>query len=250
MERGRYKITHLFVWLVKKPVFYNCPVFSYQQVGLYLAMNKFSAGSKNWKAMETEQGIFTQDGHWYRITREHIDEYVPGLLDIYTLEELLREAGYWASSSAAISLLLYVALIFISVNAWLAAISALGFYIFWYFQKSAFVYPALKWPVAVITNTGVIYIGMGAALTYFGVNELYAEAGLGFALFFLLKVGLLKLLLDRYVNTGGISLQDRVLNMILIRRGMKEGIPAAPVEFMEKELIKNMQSNRKKEQDS
>jgi len=215
-----------------------------------LAMNKFAAGSKNWKTMETEQGIFTQDGHWYHITREQIDEYVPGLLDIYTLEELLREAGYWASSSAAISLLLYVALIFIPVNAWLAAISALGFFIFWHFQKSAFVYPFLKWPVAFITNNGVIYIGMGVALTYFGVNEMYTEAGLGFALFFLLKVGLLKLLLDRYVKTSGLSLQDRVLNMILIRRGMKEGIPTAPVEIMEQKLVKHMQRKRKKEQDS
>jgi len=190
--------------------------------------------------METEQGIFTQDGHWYHITRQEIEEYVPGLLDIYNLEDLLKEAGYWASSTASISLFIYVTLIFLPVYSWIAAILALAFYIFWYFQKSAFVYPGLKWIIGFISNTGFVYLGMGMALTYFGINGFYTEAVFGFILFFLLKVGLLKLLIDRLFTEKSLMLQDRVFNMILIRRAMKEGIKTHRIEQMEDELLNNI----------
>lgn len=203
-------------------------------------MNNFKLRSKNWESMETEQGIFTQDGHWYHVTREQIEKYVPGLLDIYKLEDMLKEAGYWASSTASISLFLYVALIFLSVNSWIAAILALAFYIFWYFQKSSFVYPGLKWIIGFISNTGFVYLGMGMTLTYFGINGLYKEAILGFCLFFLLKVGLLKLLIDRFFTNKSLLLQDRVFNMILIRRAMKEGIKTQRIEKMEDELLNNI----------
>jgi len=202
-------------------------------------MDAYSS-SKNWETMETEQGIFTQDGHWYHITREEIEQYVPGLLDINRLEEMLKEAGYWASSTASISLFLYVALVFLSVNTWFAAILALAFYVFWYFNKSAFVYPELKWIVAFISNNGFVYLGMGIALTYFGINGFYTEAILGFCLFFLLKVGLLKLLIDRFFTKKSLMLQDRVFNMILIRRAMKEGLKVHRIREMEDELLNNI----------
>lgn len=219
------------------------------------------ADSFKWQMMELSDGITTSNGNWYHITTEQIKKYVPGLLTEYPLEDLVRKADDWLKSADGLSLFLYFILVYCSVTSSVAAVISMAFFLFWYFNTSAFVTPVLSPVMKVITNDGVVYmvtaflligISFNDTLQQYGINVEFQALWYGIALFFLFKVGLLRLLI-RFMYSRrqleGPQMQDRILNMLLIRYGMKTGTLTRGVQQMQDELIKmaNYHKTRKKE---
>lgn len=218
-------------------------------------------GSK-WQMMEFPNGITTSNGNWYNITRDYIEKYVPGLLKKVPLERILKEADAWTISGDALALLLYFLLVYLSVSPFIAFLGVLLFFLFWYTNTSAFVLPAFSKIIQAITNDGFLYSVSAILLIGISLNEQLSDFGIelmielhavwyGIALIFLFKVGLLRLLL-KFISSKSsskkASLHDRVLNMLLIRYGMKYGTLTRSVDQMQDELIKvaNYHKTRKK----
>lgn len=186
-------------------------------------------------------GITTSEGNWYHITRDGINEYIPGLLQKYTLERIIHEADAWMKSADSLSLFLFLILAFTGLGPFIAAGAALIFYLLWYFNVSAFVSPSLGRIMRVIQNDGVIYVTAGAAFIYFAFTDTLPIMWTGIVLFFLFKVGLLRLGLKWLISKKeqkGPEKADRVLNMLLIRYGMKEGKLTGDVDHMRDELVR------------
>lgn len=201
--------------------------------------------------LELPDGITTSNGNWYHITKEGIENYVPGLLKNRPLERIIYEADAWVKSSDGFALMLFFVLAFFGVTPWLAAIISLVFYLLWYFNTGVFV-NVTSTPLAKFFNKdGVIY-GV-SALFLIGISFSEVNAGMGLSidfsaiwygliLFFLYKVGLLRLLIEffrkKFFGLPQVSKEDRILNMLLIRYGMKYGILTGEVNEMEKELVR------------
>lgn len=186
-------------------------------------------------------GITTSEGNWYHITRDGINKYIPGLLQKYTLDRIIREADAWMKSADALALFLYLILALAGLGAYISAAVALVFYLFWFFNTSAFVSPAFGKIMRLIQNDGVIYITAGAAFIYFAFTDALPLMWMGIVLFFLFKVGLLRLGLKWILSRNdqkGPEKSDRVLNMLLIRYGMKEGKLTGDIEHMRDELVR------------
>ncbi len=223
-------------------------------------MSARKVGEFKWQMMELSDGITTSNGNWYHITSEQIEEYTPGLLKKYPLERIIKEADAWVKSADGLSLLLFFLLVYLSVTPWIAALTSILFFLIWYFNTSAFLVLAASPVIKLITTDGFAYVASSVLLMGIAFNELISVYGIyvdfsalwiGIILFFLFKVGLLRLLI-RFIQSKSsktnIEIQDRILNMLLIRYGMKSGILTGKVSEMQDRLIDiaNYHKTRKK----
>ncbi len=200
--------------------------------------------------MESGSATVTSGGHWFNATRDSIEHYVPGLLKKVDYENLILDAVEWIESTDSIALVLYFILVFY-IPVWLATVVSAGFYLIWYYNKSAFVNLAMT-PVLKLINHDAFQIGIAAiALSFLGIYGNYAGLLIGIIFFFLFKVGLLRLAInwaegkwmEKKMNSdedqstkNQLSLNDRVLKMILIRHSIREDAIPRDVQSMEDHL--------------
>lgn len=224
-------------------------------------MENFKRGRNEWQMLELPDGITTSEGNWYHITRDGIENYVPGLLKEHSLEKIIEEADAWVKSSDGLALMLYFVLVYTSVNPLIAAVISLVFYFAWFFNTSVFVNIAVTPIAKLLNNDGVVYtlsaiflIGMTFSdfISGIGIEIEFSAIWYGLGLFFLYKVGLLRMgvnfVVSKFRDEPSVSKQDRVLNMLLIKYGMKTGNLTGKVQEMEKELIRiaNYHKSKKK----
>lgn len=222
-------------------------------------MDNFERGRFKWQMLELSDGITTSNGNWYHITKKGIENYVPGLLRHRSLERLIQEADAWVKSSDGFALLLFFSLAFFGISSWLAAAISLAFYFIWYFNTGFFV-NVTSTPVAkLLAKDGVIYgvsavfligISFSKVMSVIGISVEFSAIWYGLALFFLYKVGLLRLMIEfirkKFFGLPEVSKEDRVLNMLLIRYGMKYGILTGEINEMEKELVRIINYHKQK----
>jgi hypothetical protein len=188
--------------------------------------------------LETPVSTVTSGGHWFHATRETIKNYVPGLLDKYDFETLIKKAVTWIDSADSLALILYFVLAFL-VNPWIAAGIALGFHALWYHKKSAFVNIVMT-PVLSFFNMDFFQLLLAAlVLSYMGMSGMYTAVVLGIIFFFLFKVGLLRRGWDKLQDKTSdekLPLNDRVLKMVLIRYSIYQNMPPKEVEKLDKHV--------------
>lgn len=223
-------------------------------------MNARKVSEFKWQMMELPDGITTSNGNWYHINSEQIEEYAPGLLKEYPIERIIKEADAWVKSADGLSLFFYFFLVYLSVSAWLATILAIGFFLIWFFNTSAFLNLASTPIIKLLITDGFVYITstvllIGIAFSQnlepFGISVDFNALWYGIILFFLFKVGLLRLLIKLFQSKSAkpsVTLPDRVLNMLLIRYGMKSGKMTGKINEMQDRLLEvaNYHKTRKK----
>ncbi|MEX0995333.1 MAG: hypothetical protein WD599_07365 [Balneolaceae bacterium] len=180
----------------------------------------------------------TSGGHWFNATRETVKKFVPGLLKRHPYEKLVKNAVVWIESADSLSMVLYFILVFTTTTL-IATLSVILFYLWWFFYKSAFVnIPAT--PILKFLNLDVIQLGVAAfALSFLGIEGIYAGLLIGILFFFLFKIGLLRMGLERWNakrSDHTLSLNDRVFKMILIRYAIYEDLNPPEVEHLEKHI--------------
>ncbi len=212
-------------------------------------MNARKVGQSKWQMLEMPDGISTSNGIWYHITKERIEEYVPGLLKKVRLERIIQQADAWVVSVDGLALLLYFVLLFFGVAPLTAfTVSVLAF-LFVYLNTPALTSVWASRLMQVFANDGFLY-GISALIL---IAMSFNTSGMipfvpsqmtgvwyGVGLVFVFKVGLLRLLL-KYIESKkqkAVERQDRILNMLLIRYGMSEGILTKSVNEMQDELIR------------
>ncbi len=189
---------------------------------------------------EMPNGISTTNGNWYSISRDKIDNYIPGLLKKHTLEKIIQQADDWVNSPSGLGLVLYLGLVLAGVDAVISMTASLALFLFLYYKGSAFVTPSLTPVVKLLNMDGFMYLTTTGILIYLAMQGPLLAMWLGIVLFFLFKVGLLQLLLKMMSSKKDNKkpdIQDRVLNILLIRYGIKEGIMPATVQKMQDDLI-------------
>lgn len=197
-----------------------------------------SRRSHSQNILETPVSTVTSGGHWFHATRETIKDYVPGLLDKYDFEALIKKAVTWIDSADSLALILYFILAFL-INPWIAAGIALGFHAFWYHKKSAFVNIVMT-PILSFFNMDFFQLLLAAlVLSYMGMSGMYTAVVLGIIFFFLFKVGLLRRGWDKLQDKKSdkkLPLNDRVLKMVLIRYSIYQNMPPKEVEKLDRHV--------------
>ncbi|MEP0007022.1 MAG: hypothetical protein ABJ387_10005 [Balneola sp.] len=210
-----------------------------------------TASKFEWNMVELPDGITTSNGNWYHTTSEAIQQYIPGLLKKHEIGKIIKNADHWVGSCNGISLILYLVLVLLGANAFLSAGIALLFFLFWYYNTSAFVTPVLNAVARLFHFDGFLYVATAASLIYLSMQGVLTATWVGLGLFFLFKVGLLKMLLTWISSKRSAqkaTRQDRILNMLLLRYGIKEGLYSGNIQSMQDSLFKtvNYHKTRKK----
>lgn len=199
-------------------------------------------GNKSHKIniLESPVSTISSSGHWFFATRETVEEYVPGILDKYSFESLIKKSITWINSADSLGMVLYFILAY-TLNPWIAAAFTLVFHVWWYFTKSAFISVSLTPVLSFLNNEFVQLLIAGVVLSLMGMNEMYLALGFGIIFFFLFKLGLMRRLWDTLSNkkkSDGLPLNDRVLKMLLVRLSIKENIAQGDVQRLEDHVQK------------
>ena len=185
--------------------------------------------------LESPVSTISSSGHWFFATRDTVEEYVPGLLEKYSFESLIRKAIVWINSADSLGMILYFILAYL-VTPWTAAALTLLFHGWWYFSKSAFVSLSLTPLLSFLNHEFVQLLTAGIVLSLMGINGMYLALGFGIVFFFLFKLGLLRRLwdsIDKKRKSDNLPLNDRVLKMFLVRLSMKEDIAPGDIQKLE-----------------
>lgn len=201
--------------------------------------------------VELPDGITTSNGNWYHTTSEAIQQYIPGLLKKHEIGKIIKNADHWVGSCNGLSLILYLVLVLLGADAFISAGVALVFFLFWYYNTSAFVTPVLNAVARLFHFDGFLYVATAASLIYLSMQGGLTATWVGLGLFFLFKVGLLKMLLTWISSKRSAqkaARQDRILNMLLLRYGIKEGLYSGNIQSMQDSLFRtvNYHKTRKK----
>lgn len=197
--------------------------------------------------VETQMGIVTRYGDWFHTTRGQIGDYVPGLLEKVELQQLVKAAQGWVKSADGLSMILILMLLFITGPLIAAGITLL-FHLLWYYNKSTFVSIFLNSFFNLLYKDGVQLVVSLIALSYLGIMGNYFATGTGLFFFFILKPGLLRKVWDKIhetANKSALSLNDRVMKMIILKFSIYEDIAPEDIRLME-ERIKKLATSRKK----
>ena len=214
-----------------------------------------------WELVELTGGFQTSFGHWYMITTDGIESYVPGLLKLYSVQHLVRIADDWLRSREQLPVLVFMLLVYSPLSVSLSLVLGLTFYILWRTQLTAFIYPwgypGIRW----ISEDTLLYLAFIGGLSYdsvapegwvlLGLSSLEITTLVGCFLF--IKTGLVSMVLQflnaRFSSKYTTAITDRVLNMVLIRYGYKEGLLTGNLKTMQDEFIRvaNYHEIRKKD---
>lgn len=176
---------------------------------------------------------------------------MPGILESYSFEDLIRKSITWINSADSLGMILYFILAYI-VNPWIAAGITLVFHAWWYFSKSAFVSLSLTPLLSFLNHEFVQLLVAGVVLSFMGMSGMYMELGFGILFFFLFKIGIMRRLwdkIDKKRSGDGLPLNDRVLKMLLVRISIKENIAPSDVQRLEdhvQEAVIKFNSKKKK----
>ena len=200
----------------------------------------FRNSSQKNNILESPLSTISSSGHWFFATRKTVEEYVPGILEKYSFEELILKSITWINSADSLGMILYFILAY-SLNPWLAAGITLVFHLWWYFSKSAFVSVSLTPVLSFLNHEFVQLLIAGVVLSLMGMNGMYLALAFGIVFFFLLKIGLMRRLwdvIDKKRKGDRLPLNDRTLKMLLVRYSMKENIAPGDVQRLEDHVQK------------
>jgi hypothetical protein len=213
-----------------------------------------------WELVELPGGFRTSFGNWYTMTREGLESYVPGLLKRYSLEHLVRVADDWLRSREQFPVLVFMLLVYSPLPELLSLVLGLSFYVFWRTQLSALIYPwahpAIQWICEDALLYGVFIVGLAydsvapVGWGQLGLSSLEITTLVGS--FLIIKTGLAAMafhfLHTRFSKKDTTAISDRILNMVLIRYGYKEGLLTGNLKVMQDEFIRlaNYHKTRKK----
>ncbi|MFW6347735.1 MAG: hypothetical protein ACOC2C_03885, partial [Cyclonatronaceae bacterium] len=118
----------------------------------------------------------------------------------------------------------------------------------WHLNKSALATPVAT-PLMKLLGYDIFQLLLAVGpLSYFGMQQLYGHLAAGFVLFLLFRFGLLRraseALWKRFSGSGGVPLNDRVLNMLITRYAISEGITLQNTAQMEKDIKEAMRKSR------
>jgi len=197
--------------------------------------------------LDTPAGIIIPKGHMFHTTENLLQKYAGPLFEHYPVGKMLEKAAVWIESTDGIGIILSLVLLW-----WLpvipAVILAFTLSLLWHFNISAVAGPGLSWMMKLISNDFFQLLIAIFPLSWFGMQGMYFHLLAGILLFVFFKFGWIRMLAEKLKERGtpedAPGLNDKVLNMLITRYAIKEGITLPNVRKMESEMMAAMQKSQ------
>lgn len=193
--------------------------------------------------VETPTGLFSASGFWFRTSFQSIDDLAPGLRAKIDLHQTVKDTEVWIRSFESVGLwTLLLSLPFL--GAYPSALLATVLSLIWYFWRSALIRPSATPFMKALTHDAPVLVATLLVISYVGNTGRTLDAILGLAFFFVFRFGWLRMLLDRWHDASRpLSMNDRILRMMLIREAMRHDIRVESVHTMQTELMKAVRNS-------
>ena len=153
----------------------------------------------------------------------------------------------WVRSSDAVSVWVLVAGLQL-LPGYAAAVASVVTLLLWHLTKSAFISKISTFALKILTWEPLVVLAAVASISYAGISQNYSGVGYGLLFFLFCFVsggsgGVFDSFYERY--SGNISLNDRVMKMLIVQYAMQYSIPVTQLASME-EHIKSLMRKRNK----
>jgi hypothetical protein len=195
--------------------------------------------------VETPLGIFTTNGNWFYTNTEQIQQFAPGLLKYVEIDRIVADSEVWVRSTDSFALLVFLGLLLIVPSPFAVLFSIAALFL-WQLSKSAFIGGITTHLVRVLSYDPVVLLISVVCLSYLGIIENYQGVGIGLLFFFIYRFGWLRKAFDTYYEKyhSGITLNDRVAKMVILRYAMKHNVKVNEVQAMETHILELMRKKK------
>ncbi len=209
-------------------------------------LNKQKTNLHEFPYLDTPAGIITPKGHVFKTTETLLKKHAGPLFEKYPLSSMLQKATTWIESTDGLGIV--ISLIFLLLFDWpVAVFLSLIVSLFWHFGKSALAGPALDGIIRLLQYDIVQFLVAVAPLSWFGMEGMYGHLISGILLFVVFKFGLIRSLAGKFgpdeTRAGKPGLNDKVLNLLITRYAIREGITLPNIRQMESEIMQAMQKS-------
>lgn len=189
--------------------------------------------------MEFPTHSISMSGQYFFINQSFFEQIAPALSKKLSIKFIVNEADLWVKSTTALaSIFLWITMLFIEDWAIILP-SFLLFFLFWHSQKAALYIPSLSNRIYWLTSDLVWFLGSSIVLSSVAQAKNFSVFGLSLTLLFLLRTSLLQRLVDLlYSKLYKSSLNDRLVQFIIMKQSIYRGIPAAPLNAIAEEWKK------------
>lgn len=190
-------------------------------------------GSQSSYFVEVPGGLMTVNGSFYHTDSQGIEQLIPGLLEKYSLTDLLKEADGWIWAHFYLG---YYALLFgVVQSAWLGPVLMIVVGIAIYLLRPALTGTSIGRVIVFLANDPVCYFVTVVALVWLGFYMLLTQMWIGLAGFLILRMWLV-------VAKGGLkndfpSRNDRILYFVLQKKALETGLQSLEIEEIQNNLI-------------
>lgn len=199
--------------------------------------------------LDTPAGILTPGGMQFATRESLLHQHAGALLEKpeYSVGELLKRASYWIKGSDGVGILLsLISLMLLPLLP--AVLVSIAGSAAWHLNKSALATP-LATPLMKFVGYDIFQLLIAVApLSYFGMQQLYGHLAAGFLLFLLFRFGILRSAAEslwrKFSASGSVPLNDRVLNMLITRYAISEGITLENTAQMEQDIKEAMRRSQ------
>jgi|GEM_PF-2259488 hypothetical protein len=185
--------------------------------------------------MEFPTHAISINGQYFLINQAFLDQAAPSLAKQLSVRFIVNEADLWIKSTTAIcSIVLWILLL--SLQSWLALIPVFLLFLgFWHTQKAALYVPSISSKLHWLANDLVWFAGSSFVLSFLASAKDFTYFGIGLTLLFLLRASILQRLLDWvYTKLFKLSLNDRLVQFIIMKQCIYRGIAVFPLNEMVK----------------
>lgn len=193
--------------------------------------------------IETPTGIFTVSGNWFFTTKKQLKSYAPELCKVHKLGDLIQKSERWIKSTDIVGIMLTMILLLV-FPLLSAVLLALFFGVVWNHFRPAFYTLLLDTLLRPFSYDIVLLTVAVIPLSFFGIAGFYLKLICGMLMFLIFKFGWFRKLADKVLFSGTkIPMNDRILNMVIVRHCIKENIALPVVSQMESDILQAVQKS-------
>lgn len=209
-------------------------------------LKKQNKSPREFPYLDTPAGIITPKGHVFKTTEELLKKHAAPLFETYTVGSMLEKAVTWIESTDGVGIVL--SLIFLLLFPWpIAVMLTLTMAFVWHVGKTSLAGPGLNGLIKILQYDIAQFLIAVAPLSWFGMAGMYGHLVAGIALFIVFKFGLIRSLAGKIrpdeTQSGKPGLNDKVLNMLITRYSIREGITLPNIRQMEYDILNAMRKS-------
>lgn len=184
----------------------------------------------------------SMNGRAFGIDQANYQAIAPKLAETIPLRFVVNEADLWVKTTGVFSSYIGLLALYLGASIAISTLFVFAFFVFWHYNKSAFYTPSISNLVYWISMDFSWIMLALLGIFYLARNVSTASAATALGYFFLFRLNVFQYLLDTlHQKWKRLSLNDRLIQMVIVKQSILNGFTISLTEDMQKNWTERYQ---------